>query len=799
MARDTAGNPTYALEQYDSKKNTWRDLMRGSLLLDFYDKCMGKIVDWMRKQLTVPPGEANLPAGPTQQRLSALTNLLAQIANPQTGLRIFVSPREHKLLLDFYNGLKALLQSETFCAQFDDARPFPNYPFGTLGLDTIFGRGRHVRLRLRPDGKEAYTVGPGINPLKPSTVLNRYDLDKNLLIAQFDPLAGAQATGTQTDTGAGAIQDVAFSPDSRLIYVIASTRAEENSFFRVGQITATGINWRPVVTICGVKLLTLGVTAADKTNIYAVGRKKAGGGGLYQINPDAVDPNMKPFKDFEACGHLEITSDGRAFATAAAAGADPLTYTSIKRYSLPSGAEAGEIKLETAGRDDIAIEPERGLLYAVVGSKQIAVYGMADGRPRASVPVANTTVRLEPFLPTGMLLVTSEDGYQLATIDMASNQVTANALPMQVAPIAVAAHPTTKRAYVLNQASDTVSVITADVLKPDFRFDYKALAAYRKAALEAYVDLAGAFAQYAKDCFCDRFLVDCPDCGDQDKLYLACVSVRNGKVKKVCNFSKRRYVKSFPTVDYWLSVIPLAPVVKMAFEKFCCTVLPDIFRKYNAPDFNEQPSLSNMRFTDIRDAVVRTQAADVPSRYRQATAKAGIAKNLVLDAVRKRAPETFAQSTAATASTNIVGQPVDKVEANLKAAGVTVTRATYDPAIATDLPSGIVGVFRAPQAGSKVTVYEQDGVVRYYAVAPTDSSTELRAQINTLSTALQAREADVKALRTDLDASQQKIAQLSGVQQQVTTLSEQLRAREADMGTLKTQLSTLMTRLPPIR
>jgi hypothetical protein len=48
------------------------------------------------------------------------------------------------------------------------------------------------------------------------------------------------------------------------------------------------------------------------------------------------------------------------------------------------------------------------------------------------------------------------------------------------------------------------------------------------------------------------------------------VSIRGGSVYKVCNFSRRRYVKSFPTVGYWLSLVPLLPMLRELLGEFCC-------------------------------------------------------------------------------------------------------------------------------------------------------------------------------------------------------------------------------------
>jgi hypothetical protein len=80
------------------------------------------------------------------------------------------------------------------------------------------------------------------------------------------------------------------------------------------------------------------------------------------------------------------------------------------------------------------------------------------------------------------------------------------------------------------------------------------------------------FAQSLKDCFCDKFLIECPECGPNDKIYLGVVEVKGNKVWKICDFTKRHYAKSFRTWGYWLSTVPILPLLKKSFAAFCCKV-----------------------------------------------------------------------------------------------------------------------------------------------------------------------------------------------------------------------------------
>src|SRR5262249_43902002 len=59
---------------------------------------------------------------------------------------------------------------------------------------------------------------------------------------------------------------------------------------------------------------------------------------------------------------------------------------------------------------------------------------------------------------------------------------------------------------------------------------------------------------YLQDCACAALLPPCGDDPCDGRLILACVTVRNGKVVDICNFSCRQFAGAFPTLTYWLSI-----------------------------------------------------------------------------------------------------------------------------------------------------------------------------------------------------------------------------------------------------
>jgi DNA-binding beta-propeller fold protein YncE len=664
-------------------------------------------------------------------------------------------------------------------------------------MDTIFGRGHHQRIRVRP-GKvpEAYTVGGGVHPLKPSGFVNRYDLEKAQLTERLDPIAGTVGEDARPDTGAGAVQDVAFSPDGSRIYVVAPTRNGENTLFRAGKITAKGVSWGELVTICDAQLVTLATTKADPKHVYAAGRGK----GVYRIAPDAVDPSMAPEWGFAASGHLVLTGDGRGYATAAApgGGSEAGRYESVVRFRVKESGVA-TVALPEAGEDDLAVVEAKTAagtrVYAVVGTgsdKSLAVFdgegrpvGATAGAPAIALP--SSAIGLAPFAPTGVLLVVSEDDCVVAIFDVAKNVLADEAtVPVQAGPAAVASDAPRGFAYVLNHWSDTITVIPAGMLATTSRFPWGALAAYRRGILLAFRDLTAGFLQYLKDCFCDRLLIDCPECDGDERIYLASISIRKGGVYKVCNFSRRKYVKSFPTVGYWASVVPVLPFAKKLVEAFCCTVLPDIFRRYQPQevDTTTRPS-AKVRYSTARSSLTNVQESDLPWKLQQLRQKAGIGAALAGKSVLGGL--TRARAAQPAPATKFVGQPVEDVQRVLADQGAEVVSVPELPGLG-QLLGNFAGFLRTPGPGDRVTLHEAGGRVAYYSVTP--EGADVQEHVRTLSQALRAKDADVTSLREEVQALRSAQDQLLAA-----VSSERVAAMAAEIEELRRFREEATTRL----
>ena len=72
---------------------------------------------------------------------------------------------------------------------------------------------------------------------------------------------------------------------------------------------------------------------------------------------------------------------------------------------------------------------------------------------------------------------------------------------------------------------------------------------------------------YLRDCVCYNILPPCPDAPCDDRVVLACVTVKNGRVASICNLDCRRYAGSFVSREYWL---PIGPVLSWLAALACC-------------------------------------------------------------------------------------------------------------------------------------------------------------------------------------------------------------------------------------
>ncbi|GGL14615.1 hypothetical protein GCM10011588_31430 [Nocardia jinanensis] len=138
------------------------------------------------------------------------------------------------------------------------------------------------------------------------------------------------------------------------------------------------------------------------------------------------------------------------------------------------------------------------------------------------------------------------------------------------------------------------------------------------AALEALLQLV---LIYLRDCLCFALLPPCPPETCDDRVMLACVTVRDGRVVRVCNLSCRRYAGSFVNREYWM---PLGPVLGWLAALVCCFPLPTRRivplphdQDANGRDFGRQPAGGGVlgRYTAVL-AAIRSDDFALPILWR---------------------------------------------------------------------------------------------------------------------------------------------------------------------------------------
>lgn len=777
------GSAAVEIERYEaSDNNVFAQALEGTLLKDFFDGCVKSVLDFLREQTQ---DEDDRLVGAGRRRRITFLNLLVQLGDSVNGRHVWISAEEDRILRQFYPRLRELLRSRTFCAMFENARPLPDYPFSDVPQPTVFGKGNHTRLRLRAGTPLAYTAGNGNS-------IHLYDLEKREMLAEIEFPGGSGV----------AVRDVAVSRNGRQLHAIATLGGD--TLFATADISGDEHRFRPVTVMRDVELVTLAL-APEGTNILTVGR----GRGLYEFNPASPPSSPVPRNAFNAVGHLVVHAETRLIYATARSEGTPDVYDRIVR--LQGGGTAPPVihpltdlqGLPRTGTDDIAVVPaglRRWKLYAVAnspvqGTKDILAYDVATS-PNAPatatgmIPVDAATMRMASIGPNRMA-VTRRERNDVIVVDTIADRVLPDRSqdgedfrhPVQIGPVAIVTEAQGERAFVLNQVSDTIAVVPVGLLDPANAIDRAALAAYRDGMIAAVTDLLAGLLQYLKDCLCDRLLVNCPDCDDEDRVYLGCVSIRGGAVHHVCNFSKRKYVRSFPTVEYWLSLVPVLPMIGVLIERLCCAVLPDLFARFVPESATKGTTLNAARLGS---------AIGLAGRFDTRTLFSGIGSRF--DLAGRFAGDWLRAPGAAEKGgrrgiqrDEVFGQETPGVRERLEQAGATIAGVEpFDPGTALldvarprVMPSTV-----AP--GERVVLFQDEqGIVRHWnvvrAAAPTATTPDLDAGLRRIDDAVR-----------ELDTTRE---QLAGARDQIQTLQNELarveRESTAALGTRDRQIEAL--------
>lgn len=251
---------------------------------------------------------------------------------------------------------------------------------------------------------------------------------------------------------------------------------------------------------------------------------------------------------------------------------------------------------------------------------------------------------------------------------------------------------------------------------------------YHQRLVNALQSLVVLVLLYLRDCVCHNLLPPCPDGVCDDRVILACLTVKDGAVASICNFDCRRYAGSFVSRDYWL---PIGPVLSWLAGLICCFPLVNIRPKYGFGDRTHLAAFAaGRRYSAISEAVRRddfalvkmwrTRLADLAVRFRPST---------LLD----RAEDVAAAGNREYALSRYVGQPVDVAVASLGKQDIEVR--TSEVEYAWQAPVG--PVIPTARPGSVVRLYVHQG--RVVAVEPGVRRTATKAAPAAKATPARAR------------------------------------------------------------
>ena len=781
---DQNGQVQVTAEPYKPAPSELSEIFGGTLLLDLFDDCVLPFQRFMKAELGKFRGDP--PVTGAQELASAFVNLLAQGPNPQAGQNVYISAQEHPLLSTFYANFHDWLHSDTFCALFENVRKFPPEA-SSIPFRHSFGTGHHHRMKLRPSSSEIYTIGNGTDPTRIQPRINRYD-GAGKLIGQIDPTSGAGTTGP--------IQDIAFSLDGTTIYVSLADASHANTIFRVGTVTAQGVNWTSTVTIQGVLLVKIEGHSSFGDWVMAIGMTSPGSAtnpkvtGAYYFQPSTLQgPNVQlPLNSpFNACGHFELSGDYAWATLNTDSNAAPTSYNAVRFFQV---LEAGKLQWHDitvpSGSDGIAIKENPRLeVYVVVGGGTAAkqVIGFYQGQSwttwtrindSKNVPMAvtvdNSQIRLVVSAWNPILMWASLDSYRVNAIDLATYHLVPNwALPTQVGPVDMVWG--TQGLAILNQPSDSIFLVPQSLINTlpatvtETQKILNASVAYHKAAAEAYVDLLAGFLQYLKDCFCHHLLAKSAECTPaSQKLYLGCVSIRGGRVHNICNFSQRHYLKTFPTIGYWLSLFPIVPIISELVELFCCYVIPDRLAQYSVPAYSKPFAGSTPQWTlqGLFATMQEIGQFDVRGKLALLLQQFGLARHAVafsagfrqLAPAPKPAPAGF-----------VIGTSVISAQAALAQSGLVAKPAPFTPALGPELFNKLIDIFRPPSGPTgPVTLNQTAGQVVFTSNPP--AQPELAA----LQLQVQEKDVQLQQMQTQLQAVTAQVQELHAFRQQVTSL-----------------------------
>ncbi len=289
-------------------------------------------------------------------------------------------------------------------------------------------------------------------------------------------------------------------------------------------------------------------------------------------------------------------------------------------------------------------------------------------------------------------------------------------------------------------------------------------ASYVEQTRATLYDLLALLMQYMLDCVCQALLPCCPTAPADDRLILACMTVKDDRIVDICNFCHRRYAGSFPALYYWLSLVPVIPLIAYAVERLCCYD----WLKREFTDRQGNPQSSVFRGNLVNGLTSLLNSMDPAGSLR----KEMFANNF---AMPKNYAEKFAQLINKVSSpmkvaemlqpeafnlTSIINKSVAEATTTLQAAGVTPS--VHAVASTNEVP--ILRHLTTPPfaaAGDHVVLYSADDkVVGYAALTSLPDIEQVKHDVASLkeNMAQVPQAADVSQLKSDVETIKGNVA-----------------------------------------
>lgn len=147
-------------------------------------------------------------------------------------------------------------------------------------------------------------------------------------------------------------------------------------------------------------------------------------------------------------------------------------------------------------------------------------------------------------------------------------------------------------------------------------------------------------------CFCTALMPPCPTAPSDDCIPLAVITVNttNGcRVESICNWTtQRKYVTTFPSLQYWLSVLPFGRLLREALESLCCTT----FLPRRTSDANANAATGNIAAVRMRAAFNNAAATEATSDASHATTTGDSGADVSPSSAFHGSPQSTAKSRA---------------------------------------------------------------------------------------------------------------------------------------------------------